>query len=393
MRRSVIFGLTASAIGLLVGFGLMEGALRVYAATSDTFGTGIRQFDPMAVQIEPHGTLGYRQRPNATFHYANGMVAHSNSLGYRGPEVAVQPAPGTIRIILLGGSTTHGFGVRDNETIDAYMREIFRTKHPGIPVEVVNLAFDGYDTYQMLQRLQSDGLRLHPTVVVLNEGINDVRNAQFPHLEDADARTLLWESDLARLRAEERSGPTLWTSIKHYSYMARAPGYVRDQLAQRRASQARRVQSDRVAASMVRKGTDTLPHDPPYQDAAAFFERHMARMTEISLKQGAAVLLSTPPSALRTYATTATSSRTYWIINAWVTQAYRDTLAERLRALTSTERAQGHAVGYVAPVVPTPLYLDDCHLKPEGNRLVAATFVDQIDALLGARQVASQQHQ
>jgi lysophospholipase L1-like esterase len=389
MRRVLLFGLTASAIGLLVGAGLMEGALRAYAAANTTFGAAFREYDPMAVQIEPIGTLGYRQRAHATFHYANGTTATSNSLGYRGPEVATEPAPGTIRIILLGGSTTHGFGVNDDQTIDAYMREIYAQKHPGKHAEVVNLALDGYDTYQMLQRLEIDGLPRHPTVVVLNEGINDVRNAQFPRLQDADPRTLLWESDLQRLREEAKVGPSLWTRMKHYLYIARAPGYLRNQLAERRVNKTRQMQSDRVAAAMVQEGRDTLPHDPPYPDAAVFFARHMAAMTDSSVKQGAAVLLSTPPSALRTYAPTVTSSRTYWIMNARVTQAYRDTLAERLRTLASTERAQGHAVGYVSPVVPNDLYLDDCHLKPEGNRIVAAAFIDQIDALLGSRQVAS----
>jgi hypothetical protein len=226
---------------------------------------------------------------------------------------------------------------------------------------------------------------------VLNEGINDVRNAQFPRLKDADPRTLLWESDLARLRLEKVQGPSLWTRLKHYSYVARTPGYLRNQLAERRTNSARRVQSDHVAASMVQEGTDTLPHDPPYPDAAAFFERHMVQMTNLSVKQGAAVILSTPPSALRTYAPTATSARTYWIINAHVTQAYRDTLAERLRRLAAHDRAQGQPVSYVSPTVPSDAYLDDCHLTPDGNRIVATRFVDEIDALLGARQVASQQ--
>jgi len=389
VRRTVILATATLAVGLLVGLGLMEGVIRVYAATNESFGTGIRQFDPMAVQIEPHGRLGYRQRPNATFHYANGTVATSNALGYRGPEVALHPDSGVVRIILLGGSTTHGFGVADDQTIDAYMRAILREKYPARRFEVVNLAFDGYDAYQMLERLRSDGLRLHPTVVVLNEGINDVRNAQFRNLRDADPRTLIWESVLARLRAEQaHGGPSLWTRIKHYSFVARTPGYVRDQLDRRRQEQERRAQASRAAASTAAAdgaadgAADASTGGPPYPDAANFFERYMRQMVALSIDSGAAVLLSTPPSALRSYEPTALSTRTYWIINAKTTQIYRDTLAARLRSIASSEQSLGHRVRYVAPAVPLPLYLDDCHLKPEGNRIVAATFVGAIDSLL-----------
>jgi lysophospholipase L1-like esterase len=385
MRSALVFGFAATFIGTIVGGGMMEGALRAYAALDRTFGRDFRQFDPMAVQIEPNAAFGYRQRPNATFHYANGTVAHSNAMGFRGPEVAQTPAPGTVRIILLGGSTTHGFGVNDDQTIDAYMRTIYQQKHPEGRVEVVNLAFDGYDSYQMLQRLESDGLRLHPTVVVLNEGINDVRNAQFPNLADPDPRTLIWEPELARLRLEATRGPKLWTRLKHYCYIARIPGYLRDKLAERRVDRSRQRQAAHAASQVQAVESDALPRNPPYGDAAKIFSRHMAQMISLSLARSAAVLLSTPPSDLRDVAPTAISSRTYWVINARVTQAYRDTLAARLLALESSERAQGHAVRYIAPVVPRDDYLDDCHLTAEGNRVVAAALVDQIDTLL-ARQ-------
>ena len=59
----------------------------------------------------------------------------SNALAYRGPEC---PSPGTVRIILLGGSTTYGYGVNDDQTIDAYMRSLLPEHYPGRHFEVVN---------------------------------------------------------------------------------------------------------------------------------------------------------------------------------------------------------------------------------------------------------------
>lgn len=386
MQRARLFLIVALAFGTLCGVALMEVTLRVYAAVNQSFGSQLKGFDPMAVQIEPHGVLGYRQRPNSVLHYFNGTTASSNPLGYRGPEVPATPAPGTVRIILLGGSTTHGYGISDDQTIDAHMRTILRERDPTRHFEVVNLALDGYDSYQMLQRLQSDGLPMHPSVVVLNEGINDVRSAWFPNLRDADPRSMLWTADLARLRADrERGGPTLWSRLKHYFFIARVPGFIREQLARRRELQ-QRLASARAQGPVTKvpaNGADSA-HQPPFPEAAVIFDRHVREMVRLSLGQGSAVLLSTPPSALRTYAPTATSQQNYWVIDAKTTQEYRDRLAARLRSIEADERAQGHAVRYVAPVVAPPLFLDDCHLKSEGNRVVAESFVDAILPLLAS---------
>ena len=338
----------------------------------------------MAAQIEPEGRLGYRQRPNAVLHYFNGTTASSNALAYRGPEVSIARPPGTVRIILLGGSTTHGYGVNDDQTIDAYMRTLLPEHYPGRRFEVVNLALDGYDSYQILERLQSDGLPLQPSIVILNTGINDVRNAWFPNLREADPRTLIWGDVVNRMLADQaRGGPTVWTRVKHYLYIARVPGYIRDQLRRRRELQERQARPATAGSAGTRAAaTAGGTSGAPYPDAAEFFEQHVRRAVALSLQSGASVLLSTPPSSLASYAPTATSEQTYWVWNAKTTQAYRDELARRLRLIEADELRQRHAVRYAAPAVALPLFLDDCHLKPDGNRSVAATFVDAIAPLL-----------
>jgi lysophospholipase L1-like esterase len=384
MRRYWLFGITALSLAGLFTAAVTEGALRLYAGVNERFGHDFRAFDPMAAQIAPHGVLGYRQRPNSALHYYTGAIATSNSLGYRGPEVPIQPVSGSVRIILLGGSTTHGYGVSDDQTIDAHMRAILHERYPTRRFDVVNLALDGYDTYQMLQRLQSDGLRMHPTVVVLNEGINDVRAAWFPNLHEADPRTMLWTADLERLRAEsKRGGPTLWTRLKHYSFMARLPGYVRDQLLRRNELRQKVMSVQRSTTNGA--SADSGGGHPPFPEAAVVFEQHMRQMVSLALGQGSAVLLSTPPSALPSYPPTATSQQNYWVIDAKTTQAYRDLLAARLRAIARDERARGHPVDYVRPSVPLPDFLDDCHLKSDGNRVVATAFVDAILSLVEPR--------
>jgi lysophospholipase L1-like esterase len=383
LSRTTINSLAVLAASLFASVALGEIAIRVYAKANRPFGARIREFDPSAVLIEPHGSLGYRQRPNSVFRYINGTKATSNDEGYRGPVVPRQPDPGTTRIELLGGSTTHGWGVRDDQTIDAHMRRILSQRYPGRRFEVVNLGFDGYDSYQDLQRLQSDGLPRQPAIIIANTGINDVTNAWIPGFTEADPRSLMWESVLTRLRAERSAGgPTLWTRLKGALLIARIPGFVREQLA---LGARARQRAGRATAGLVRADSDggaPRPGGPPYPEAAVYFERNVRQIVDATIRSGAAVLLSTPASALRMYPDTATSTQSYWVYNAATTQAYRDDLARRLERIASEDAAKGVAVRYVAPNLPRPDFLDDCHLTSEGNRIVAEVFVDAIAPFL-----------
>jgi lysophospholipase L1-like esterase len=368
VTRKAFFTGALVAFGLLVGVVAGEIGIRVYASWHEGFGRAVRAADPFAISIEPHGRLGYRQRPKSTFHYSNGTYATSNALGYRGPVVSVAKPHGTFRIILLGGSTTHGWGVQDGQTIDAYMRAFLSERYPGLVFEVVNLAFDGYDSHQLLERLRTDGLRFAPDLIIVNAGINDVRNARFDHLADPDPRTLIWEDVLRWMREEAvRGGPSVWTRIKHYSQAARLPG-----LAWR----------DLVSET----GKQTQREVAPNPEAAAIFERNLERIVVLASTDRIPVLFSTPPSSLLTrYRPEAPPERDYWIVNAATTQRVRDELARRMQVVVDRARSRGYEVSYMAHSFPPELFLDDCHLTADGNRRLALDLAqsDQMQLLIG----------
>ena len=345
----------------LLGFGLACGLLGGEAALRAS------GFGPGAVLVEAHGDFGYRQKPNRKFPYANQTYATSNSQGFRGPEVVVPKPTGTFRVVLLGGSTTHGWGVNDDETVDTAMRRLFRVGNPESNVEVVNLAFDGYDSYQLFERLLNDGLRLDPDLVIVNSGINDVRNARFPDLQDGDPRTLAWESVIMQLRADRiRGRPTIWHTIKQHSYLARIPGFVRQRW---------------NPAPGLTKPSEVTAHD----GALAYFERNLLRMAELLSERGTPIIFSTPPSALpMNFAPTDTSRQSYWLGNAATTQEYRDSLAGRMETVVEQLRRQGRPVRYIRPVLAPELFLDDCHLTPEGSRSMAVRLADAANYYLSS---------
>jgi lysophospholipase L1-like esterase len=365
--REASLGVAAVCAATALG----ELGVRLDASLDAGFGQQIVALDPLSALIEPHGELGYRQRPGSRYHYANGTVATSNAMAFRGPAVSLPKPPGTFRIVLLGESSTHGWGVNDDETIDAYMRQVLAERYPARRFEVVNLAFDGYDAYQQYERLRSDGEPLDPDLLIVNAGINDVRNARFPDLQDRDARTLLYAEILRIQREAARHGPSAWTRIKHHSYLARLPGLVRSRLGT-------------APASDVRAGVT------PNARAIDYFALNLGRIAELVRNRATPIVFSTPPSAIGTHYTQHDIlARSYWLGDAETTQRYRDSLAQRMRQLVVNLRREGQPVIYLRPQLPGELFLDDCHPTAAGNRQLALDFVAAAQPFLGTGALAA----
>lgn len=330
--------------------------VRLFAHSGARKGRSLAEWDPLRMKIEPYGELGYRQRPNTAFEYVNGTVAHANAMGFRGDTVTVPKPSGRLRVVLLGGSTTHGWGVADDETIDTYLRTVLQERFPNRAVDVVNLAFDAYDAYQVYERLVGDGIPLQPDVIIVNTGINDVRNAKIPNLVDRDPRTLIWEAPLAQLRSEQSSGgPSVWTRLKHYSYTLRLPGFL--------SSQNHR----RVEARAARKRA-------PNPEAIDRFIANVARIDSVASAHGIPILYSSPPSALGWYDPRTMYRVSYWLSDAAETQAYRDSMACRLAMFAEDRAARGASVIYVKHQLDSTMFLDDVHLNPSGNYAMARDF-------------------
>lgn len=360
-------GLASGALliaGVLLGAAVGEGILRLYAAAGGEVGRRLNEHDPLRVLIEPMGDLGYRQRPRSVMRYPNGAFASANSLGFRGPEVTREKPVGIVRVVLLGGSTTHGWWVNDRETIDAHMRVMLAQLAPFQRFEVINAALDGYDSYQLLERLRIDVLPLRPDIVIINSGINDVRNARFTEIADGDSRTLLWGNVLERLRREQVEGPSIWSLAKHHSLLLRLPGFLNLLL----ASPSDRA-NDQISQG---EGESTVFFTP---DAADYFERNLVRIAETARVAGIKLIFSTPPSSLtQGYRSTSGLRVNYIIGDNATTQAYRDTLAGRMQRVAAAHSSGGFFIPYLAPTVPLADFLDDAHLSTTGNRIVAEAF-------------------
>jgi lysophospholipase L1-like esterase len=95
-----------------------------------------------------------------------------NSLGFRGPAIRRDKAPGVVRILVVGDSVVFGLNVNDSETLPARLhRELQRRCNT--PIEVVNAGVSG-STITGQRELIRRALPLQPDLVVLNFFPNDI---------------------------------------------------------------------------------------------------------------------------------------------------------------------------------------------------------------------------
>ena len=80
-------------------------------------------------------------------HFRSGQIRiEVNSLGFRGPEIAMPKTPGTFRIFAMGESSTFGWkGIRSHEEAwPALLEAKLRAAHPDRRIEVINAGVPGY---------------------------------------------------------------------------------------------------------------------------------------------------------------------------------------------------------------------------------------------------------
>ena len=141
-----------------------------------------RRGDPLdramtIVELDAH--LGWRQRPGLDCRFY-GQRLRTNERGLRNPPLA-EAAAARRRVLVLGPSSTFGWGVAENATYARRLERLLR-QEPGSrgAVAVVNAGQIGYSVWQGLELYRSGELRsLRPDVVVIAYGLNDMDRYRF----------------------------------------------------------------------------------------------------------------------------------------------------------------------------------------------------------------------
>lgn len=106
-----------------------------------------------------------------------------NNQGFRRiKDVSLKKPNNTFRIFLMGGSAAHGISSTDpypivhiypDETIDACLEKMLKTKYPEKIIEVINAAVTSYRVNQHTEYILSELLDYQPDLFIFFDGAND----------------------------------------------------------------------------------------------------------------------------------------------------------------------------------------------------------------------------
>jgi hypothetical protein len=151
------------------------------------------------------------------------VLIRINEWGLRGGSVAPL-APGEPRILFLGGSITLGWGVLEDETVEARLQRLFAER--GENVQVLNGGVGNYNTQRYVSRFFKELKELKPTDIVVHYFLRDAEA-----LPPGGGNIVLRHSELALTlwsmfhRMVDRSGEESLVDRYHEVYRADALGF------------------------------------------------------------------------------------------------------------------------------------------------------------------------
>jgi hypothetical protein len=285
-------------------------------------------------------------RPGAELHVEVGGVRYTvtiNSLGYRDREVTVAKPPGTVRVICLGGSTTVA-GVTNDQTYPAQLERALLARPGARPVQVLNFGKNSLESdFWTAPRRLAELLRFEPDVVVQYEGVNDVA---FRYLGPWGAAHP-WRAPICRSVAAQaalaRFAPMdLDEQIDGTLQNLRT---IRDALRRRGAAY---VLGSFAAPDPARLGPDQR----------AFLDQTTRGWTDAP---------GVPPF--------------------YGYEQYHGSLQQYNARLVGMARAEGIALAPIAERISDPaLFVDICHLTPEGITALSRAFLPEVAAAVDHRE-------
>ncbi len=200
-QRTAARGLSGLVV-VLISMVLVEAGVRATATVGRHFGWTVLRADTGVVVAHPRrfytyapgssGTTSFKIDAGRAGHFSYRISRH----GLRGAECGPK-ADDELRVMILGDSYAFGWGLEDNDTIEAALSRILRDACPGKRVSVINAGVWGYSVWQERDLLQETGFALEPDIVVhLLFPANDIdgaweRRKTFPKTHSVEWRRTL----------------------------------------------------------------------------------------------------------------------------------------------------------------------------------------------------------
>ena len=184
--RQLLLDLAVIGCTILLFALFLEGVTRLIFAHSRDFSMEMWKYAAQLKRSSADPEAGFVHVPNRSA-FLMGAAVSINSLGLRDREFAKEKPPGTCRVLMLGDSTTFGWGVPLEQTVAKILeRKLNASSVPGCErFEVLNGGVGNYNTVQEVAQYRNRDRFFHPDLVILEYFINDaepVPRAETPGL-------------------------------------------------------------------------------------------------------------------------------------------------------------------------------------------------------------------
>lgn len=115
--------------------------------------------------------LLYKPKPN---YISDDGSLKINSIGFRGEEFSIKKNKDIDRIVCMGDSCTFGFEIKWTSYPNE-LQKLLNNNPKKRNYEVINAGIPDYSSYQGLKLLKIRILKLHPDIIIISYGWNDLR--------------------------------------------------------------------------------------------------------------------------------------------------------------------------------------------------------------------------
>ena len=162
MLWKAISNLCAVILGIVAGMVLLEIGLRIYNPVNETV-----KGERIVLRVNYDEVINNAGIPGVEHQTRK----HINSIGFRGPDPP-EDLSKRLSVITVGGSTTRSAAQSDDRTwtslVGAALANCFES------IWINNAGFDGHSSFGHIQLIQGYVRRLHPKIVLLLIGANDM---------------------------------------------------------------------------------------------------------------------------------------------------------------------------------------------------------------------------
>jgi lysophospholipase L1-like esterase len=319
------------------------------------------------------GILG---KPNAVFE-----KWRLNSFGFRGPEIALAKAPGSMRIACFGASETFGLYEKpDNDWPRQLERELRRQAVNG---EVMNVALAGMSLFQRVNHFQHRVVAFHPDLAILM--------LEFPSYAGMTSEKLAARNDVQANRAKHDENEftqylTSWRFVVKLrsAVIPKLPRILQDSFRVAEV-QVKLVTEERALGSKFRSFRQVMPIE------VETFQADIRRFHDIAMQNGVTLLLVSPAFSINEETLRLFYTSWPYIDESWLREAQR----------SFTESAMRIAEEYHIPFVDLSRIVagreaqfmkDEVHFSDDGAEAVGKVIAKEVLKIIAQGNVATREN-